>query len=113
MGKAGTLTYLVVILFAVLVVTWLISLSNKENQAMNLNEALEQSAEMFAEFKRSATTAELAKGPCLGTIPPRWAVDIVSKPRQPIDNQQENQCNDTNHQYLIEISREGELLTVR
>lgn len=53
---------------------------------------------------------DLSSGPCLGEIAPGWVLDIAHLPRQPIDDNLENQCQ--NFQHFVEMSPRGEIIHV-
>jgi len=58
---------------------------------------------------------DLSSGPCLGTVE-NYAVDITHDPRQAVDDEQKNQCQDyidgkvSNY---IELDQNGEVLRVK
>lgn len=77
-------------------------------------EALKNALNTFTKTKESG--ADLAKGPCLGTIAPDWVLDIAHNPRQVEDDKKENQCQDylegkTHH--FIEMDAGGQLIQAR
>jgi hypothetical protein len=60
-----------------------------------------------------ATNINFSRGPCLGEIKPGWYLDIVHKPRQPIDNQPQNQCaaiRTGKAKHFVELTENGEFV---
>jgi hypothetical protein len=61
---------------------------------------------------------ELADGPCLaerieGAGVEDWVVDIAHEPREPVDDEPENQCaryNDGDASHFVELTPEGEVI---
>ena len=48
-----------------------------------------------AAFERAqAEGVDMANGPCLGLIEPGWVADVAHEPRQPVDDEPENQCEE-------------------
>ena len=58
---------------------------------------------------------DFTKGPCLGTIAPDWVLDIAHNPRQPIDDQPENQCKEIrtgSAHHFVELTPEGNFIKI-
>jgi len=59
---------------------------------------------------------EMTNGPCLGLIATDWVLDIAHNPRQSVDDQPENQCEDyrngTAH-HFIEMDEDGKVIRSR
>ena len=60
--------------------------------------------------------ADLSKGPCLANdLMPDWVADIAHYPRQPIDNQPENQCSafrEGRAHHFVELDEQGQVIKV-
>ena len=54
---------------------------------------------------------DLSNGPCLGKIADNWVLDIAHLPRQQIDDQPENQCQNFSH--FVEMSPKGEIIVIQ
>ena len=77
------------------------------------DEALKNALNLYAQKK--AEGADFGSGPCLGTIAPDWVLDIAHSPRQPVDNQPENQCEDFRAgraHHFVELDPEGKLIQI-
>lgn len=77
-------------------------------------QAVELAQQAYEQAK--ARGESLARGPCLGVIMPGWVADIAHKPRQPIDDQPENQCaawrsGEAGH--FVELDPQGNVIRVR
>ncbi|MFA4930443.1 MAG: hypothetical protein WC570_01080 [Patescibacteria group bacterium] len=71
---------------------------------------------LFMEKRNTYSGAEWVKGPCLGWLNDEWVVDISHSPRQPIDDDINNQCQQYYNgeaKHFIEISPEGEILNYK
>ena len=61
---------------------------------------------------------DLSDGPCLsdpGVIANDWVCDVAHSPRQPIDNQQENQCKafrEGRARHFVEVDENCNIITV-
>lgn len=58
---------------------------------------------------------DLAPGPCLGEIKPGWVADIAHQPRQPEDDQPQNQCaayRSGKAKHFVELDPSGEVIRV-
>lgn len=59
---------------------------------------------------------DLSTGPCLGVIGPDWVADIAHKPRQPVDDDPANQCEEYRTgtvKHFVELTLEGEFIRKR
>lgn len=59
---------------------------------------------------------DLSSGPCLGMIGPDWVADIAHDPRQPVDEEPENQCAEYRSGeavHFVELTPVGVVLRVR
>ena len=54
------------------------------------DETIRRAREAYAKAK--AAGVEMERGPCLGVIEPGWVADVAHDPRQPVDDEPENQC---------------------
>jgi hypothetical protein len=76
------------------------------------NEELTQMAQKLFEQKK-AEGLDMSDGPCLtNELIPGWVVDVAHDPRQPIDNQPENQCSAFRQgkaEHFIELDTNGNL----
>ncbi len=55
-------------------------------------------------------------GPCLGVIAPGWVVDIAHNPRQPSDDEAQNQCAEYRQktvQHMVELDTNGNVIQVK
>lgn len=75
-------------------------------------EATERALEAYRQKK--TTSDSLEQGPCLTeTLMPDWVADIAHNPRQPVDDQPENQCQSylegkTHH--FVELDPQGNII---
>jgi hypothetical protein len=56
---------------------------------------------------------DMSRGPCLGVIKPGWVADVAHDPRQPVDDQPENQCagyRSGEAEHFVELDPEGEFI---
>lgn len=56
---------------------------------------------------------DMSNGPCLGKVADDWVLDIAHNPRQPIDDEPQNQCRDFingNINHFIEMDPDGNLI---
>ncbi|OGD86649.1 hypothetical protein A2164_01025 [Candidatus Curtissbacteria bacterium RBG_13_35_7] len=56
-----------------------------------------------------------SSGPCLGKIADDWVLDIAHDPRQPVDDEAQNQCQDFrngNVQHFVELDEKGNLIQI-
>lgn len=66
--------------------------------------------------KRKADGKSMSRGPCLGEIMPGWVADVVHNPRQPIDEDPDNQCRDYlkgKAEHFVELDLDGNVVRVR
>lgn len=64
-------------------------------------------------FQKKDAGVDFTNGPCLGHADEDWVVDIAHEPRQPADDQKENQCEDYlsgKAKHFVEFSPEGKIL---
>lgn len=87
----------------------------KEKPAkVSSQEALIEKA-LAAYNQAKASGKDLSNGPCLDEISADWVADISHSPRQEIDNQPENQCQDFRTgkaHHFIEIDIDGKVIKV-
>lgn len=60
--------------------------------------------------------ADLTKGPCLGILGPDWVADVAHDPRQPVDDDPENQCAEYRTgeaKHFVELTVQGKILRVK
>jgi hypothetical protein len=60
-----------------------------------------------------ARGVDMAPGPCLGVIREGWVADVAHDPRQDVDDEPENQCEDYRSgkaDHFVELDPEGELI---
>jgi hypothetical protein len=66
--------------------------------------------------QKKADGVSMSRGPCLGEIMPDWVADVVHNPRQPIDEDPDNQCsayrNGKAH-HFVELDTDGNVVRVR
>lgn len=77
-------------------------------------EALKNALNLYIQKKQEGV--DMTSGPCFGIVAPDWVLDIAHNPRQPIDNDPKNQCEDfrtgkANH--FIELDENGELIQAK
>jgi len=71
--------------------------------------AVRLAQERYAEAKQAGR--ELANGPCLGTLAMEgWVVDVAHDPRQPVDDESENQCH--GYEHFVELDVDGRVMRV-
>jgi hypothetical protein len=86
------------------------SSGNQSDQAKAVTEA----KAAFAQFEKSG--ADLSAGPCISeSLPslPDWVADIAHDPRQPIDDEPQNQCQryrSGQAHHFVELTPQGELI---
>lgn len=59
---------------------------------------------------------EMSRGPCLGMIMEDWVVDVAHQPRQPVDDDPENQCaafRSGRAEHFVELDPTGKVIRVR
>lgn len=59
---------------------------------------------------------DLSPGPCLGLIGPDWVADVVHDPRQPVDDDPENQCMEYQTgkvKHFVELTPDGTVVRVK
>lgn len=80
------------------------------------NEELTQMAQKLFKQKK-AEGLDMSDGPCLtNELIPGWVVDVAHDPRQPIDNQPENQCSAFRQgkaEHFIELDTNGNLIRIK
>ena len=77
-------------------------------------ETIRLAKEAYAQAKASGVDME--RGPCLGVIKPGWVADVAHDPRQPIDDEPENQCEayrSGEAEHFVELDPEGEYIRSR
>ena len=67
-----------------------------------------------AAFERArAKGVDMANGPCLGVIKEGWVEDVAHDPRQPVDDEPENQCDEYRSgeaDHFVELDPHGRYL---
>jgi len=75
-------------------------------------EAIRRAQELYQQRKQEGT--DFSNGPCLADeIVPDWCVDIAHDPRQPVDDQPENQCRSYREgrvHHFVELDPDGHLI---
>jgi len=75
-------------------------------------QAIRMAMNLYREKK--AQGMDMSNGPCLAEeIIPDWCVDIAHSPRQPVDNQPENQCQSFRSgrvHHFVELDPDGNLI---
>lgn len=59
---------------------------------------------------------DLSRGPCLGTIGIDWVVDVAHDPRQPVDDDPANQCDEYRNgrvMHFVELTLEGKVVRAK
>lgn len=59
---------------------------------------------------------DLSSGPCLGLIGSDWVADVVHDPRQPVDDDPENQCAEYQMgkvKHFVELTPDGKVVRVK
>lgn len=78
-------------------------------------EAIQRAMEIYRQ--RRAEGMDFSHGPCLSQeIIPGWCVDIAHNPRQPSDDDPENQCAsflEGRVRHFVELDPEGNLIRAR
>ncbi|MBU0648128.1 hypothetical protein KJ855_03020 [Patescibacteria group bacterium] len=81
------------------------------------NEVLAMEARSLLEQKRNDFTSEQwLKGPCLGWLNDEWVVDISHNPRQPVDDNLANQCDQYysgEAKHFIELSPDNKIIKMQ
>jgi hypothetical protein len=60
--------------------------------------------------KAKTEGVDMRRGPCLGVIAPGWVADVAHDPRQPVDDEPENQCEayrSGEADHFVELDPEG------
>jgi len=76
--------------------------------------AVEAAQQLFQ--RKKAEGMSMSRGPCLGEIMPGWVADVVHNPRQPIDEDPDNQCRaylKGEAKHFVELDMEGKLVRVQ
>ena len=74
-------------------------------------ETIRLAQEAYAEAK--AGGVDMERGPCLGVIAPGWVADVAHDPRQPVDDEPENQCEayrSGEADHFVELDPDGEFI---
>jgi hypothetical protein len=88
-----------------------------EDRASNAEKERAVTAALRAYADAKARGTDFSNGPCIAEeVVEDWSVDIAHDPRQPIDDEPENQCQayrkgDTHH--FVELDPEGNVLRVK
>lgn len=76
--------------------------------------AVAQAKELYRQVMMNSE--DLSTGPCLSNnLIPDWVLDIAHNPRQPIDNQPENQCSafrEGKAHHFVELDLDGNVIKV-
>jgi len=63
--------------------------------------------------RAKARGVDMSDGPCLGVIEPGWVADVAHDPRQPVDDEPENQCPEYGSgeaDHFVELDPDGEFI---
>lgn len=66
-------------------------------------------------LRKKEEGVDMSNGPCLGKIGEDWVLDIAHNPRQPVDDESKNQCEDYREgraHHFIELDPNGKLITI-
>jgi hypothetical protein len=66
---------------------------------------------VFARAK--ARGVDMSPGPCLGVVAPGWVADVAHNPRQPVDDEPQNQCaafRGGRAKHFVELDPQGNLI---
>lgn len=77
------------------------------------DEALKNTLNLYTRARQEGV--DFSNGPCLGIVAPDWVADITHNPRQPLDDEPENQCADFREgrvHHFIELDLDGKLIRV-
>ena len=77
-------------------------------------ETIRLAQEAYAEAK--AAGVDMERGPCLGVIRPGWVADVAHDPRQPVDDEPENQCEayrSGEAEHFVELDPDGNYIRSR
>jgi hypothetical protein len=84
-----------------------------------IDQAEEQAAIAAAEAAYAKARAEgrdLSAGPCLGQVTPNWVADIAHDPRQDVDDDPANQCEEYRSgevEHFVELDPDGNVIRTR
>lgn len=76
-------------------------------------QAIELAQQVYQQAQAQGMSFE--RGPCLGVIMPGWVADVAHEPRQPVDNQPENQCaawRSGQAKHFVELDPRGNVIRV-
>lgn len=86
-----------------------------DNGRFSRKAAIRRAMELYRQ--RQAEGMDLSNGPCLSEeVIPGWCVDIAHNPRQPIDDEPDNQCAsflEGRVSHFVELDPEGNLIRAR
>lgn len=63
--------------------------------------------------RAKARGVDMSSGPCLGVIKPGWVADVAHDPRQPVDDEPENQCpayRSGEADHFVELDPDGNVI---
>lgn len=128
--KKKPLVFLIIILLTILLLAAYLAFGHKKVNAPTQNQPqiqkgqasptpaftgaddiLKSALNLYLEKKRGGVNME--NGPCLGKIANDWVLDIAHNPRQTIDNNPQNQCQDFvegKAHHFIELDPDGKLI---
>lgn len=101
------------LIFTAAAVVFFVKLAQKTAEKIVKDEALKNALNLYVARKQEGV--DFANGPCLGGIGPDWVLDIAHSPRQPVDNQPENQCADFRAgraHHFVELDPDGKLIQI-
>lgn len=79
------------------------------------DQAVAQALALYSAKKKGGI--DFSDGPCLtNDLLPNWVVDLVHRPRQPIDDLAENQCQaylEGRAKHFVELDLEGSLVRIK
>lgn len=87
----------------------------KAGSVVITDKAVAQAKRLFRLAREAGT--DLSVGPCLSNdLMPDWVADVVHSPRQPVDDQSQNQCQayfEGRARHFVELDTSGNLVRVR
>src|SRR5215216_3503021 len=60
-----------------------------------------------------ARGVDMSRGPCLGVVSAGWVVDVAHEPREPVDDEPANQCQEYRSgqvDHFVELDPDGKLI---
>lgn len=114
-GKLFLLVLSVVIVTALVVVRTNKTPVYKKGSSGTFDTALSGALSLYREI--AAAGIDMSSGPCLtNDLMPGWVVDIVHRPREPVDDLPGNQCQaylEGRAIHFVELDTSGNLMRIR